>query len=104
MGAGLSTQLRNVCTFIHVDKIVDRYNCLNENSVTTLKWRPMVNTTNKVLVTADSEGTLEYWHIPSLKKLFFLREDNNTINTIDFSRNGTSFGTAGKDANIRIYD
>ena len=39
-----------------------------------------------------------------MKKLFFFREDNNTINTIDFSRNGTEFGTAGKDCNIRIYD
>ena len=81
-----------------------KYACLNENSVTTLKWRPMVNSTFKTLVTADSEGALEYWHIPSMKKLFMMREHDNTINTIDFNRTGTLFATAGKDCNIRVYD
>lgn len=47
---------------------------------------------------------MEYWHIPTLKKLFFLREEENTINTIDFNRSGGLFATAGKDCNIRIYD
>ena len=64
----------------------------------------MISTNNKVLATGDSEGTFEYWHIPSMKKLFFLREENNTINTIDFSTNGTEFATAGKDCNVRVYD
>lgn len=64
----------------------------------------MVNTTHKTLVTADSEGGLDYWHVPSMKKLFFMREENNTINALDFSRCGTFFATAGKDANIRVYD
>lgn len=89
---------------LNTDRIVQKYACLNENAVTTLKWRPMVNTTFKTLVTADSEGSLEYWHIPSLKKLFSMREHNNTINAIDFNRTGSLFATAGKDANIRIYD
>ncbi len=64
----------------------------------------MVNSTFKTLVTADSEGSLQYWHIPTLKKLFSTREDDNTINTIDFNRSGSVFATAGKDCNIRIYD
>lgn len=33
-----------------------------------------------------------------------MREPDNTINTIDFNRSGSLFATAGKDANIRIYD
>lgn len=72
--------------------------------MTTLKWRPMVNSTFKTLVTADCEGSLEYWHIPSLKKLFALREENNTINAVDFNRTGSLFATGGKDFNIRVYD
>lgn len=39
-------------------KIVQKYNCSNQNPVTTLKWRPMANSTFKTLVTADSEGSL----------------------------------------------
>lgn len=54
---GLFTRRVKVSISMTLDKIVGKENPLNENSVTTLKWRPMNNTNNKVLATGDSEGT-----------------------------------------------
>eukprot|EP00919_Chromeraceae_sp_WS-2016_P030010 GHVR01071270.1.p1 GENE.GHVR01071270.1~~GHVR01071270.1.p1 ORF type:complete len:209 (+),score=12.81 GHVR01071270.1:345-971(+) len=47
---------------------------------------------------------MNYWHVPSLKQIFHLKEENNTILTMDFTKNGAYFATGGSDCNIRIYD
>lgn len=39
-----------------------------------------------------------------MKKVFTLREDNNSILCMDFAPKAVHFATAGKDANIRVYD
>jgi WD40 repeat protein len=50
------------------------------------------------------DGHFEYWHVPSMKKLFTIAEPENSLHCCDFSKSGDHFATAGKDANIRIYD
>jgi WD40 repeat protein len=46
----------------------------------------------------------EYYHVPSMKKLFVIQEKENSLHCCDFSKTGEHFATAGKDAHIRIYD
>lgn len=45
--------LNNVSFDIFLDKIVQKFNCANQNPVTTLRWRPQSNSSFKTLVTAD---------------------------------------------------
>jgi WD40 repeat protein len=39
-----------------------------------------------------------------MKKIFNLKEEDNSILCLDFNETGEQFATAGKDCNIRIYD
>jgi WD40 repeat protein len=39
-----------------------------------------------------------------MKKLFSIKEKENSIHCIDFSSTGERFATAGRDAQIRVYD
>jgi COMPASS component SWD3 len=45
-----------------------------------------------------------FLHVPTLKPLFTLQEQQNSLNTLDFSWTGKIFATGGKDFHIRIYD
>ena len=49
-------------------------------------------------------GRFEYYHIPSLKVLFTVEEEGNSLHCCDFSPSGQHFATAGRDCHIRIYD
>lgn len=51
-----------------------------------------------------SDGNVNFWHVPSMKKVFNLREDDNTILALDYSPTGEMFATGGKDCHVRIYD
>ena len=76
----------------------------SEIPVTCLRWRPSSESKSKVLGVGNSEGQFEYWHVPSMKKLFTVDEKENSILCCDFSKTGEHFATAGKDSDIRIYD
>jgi WD40 repeat protein len=52
----------------------------------------------------SSAGVFDYYHVPSMKKLFSIEEKENSLHCCDFSKTGEHFATAGKDAHIRIYD
>jgi WD40 repeat protein len=51
-----------------------------------------------------ADGRFEYWHVPSMKKLFSIKEEENSILCCDFDPTGERFATAGKDRSIRVYD
>jgi WD40 repeat protein len=50
------------------------------------------------------DGNLNFWHVPSMKRIFNLTEEDNSILCMDFNSTGQQFATGGKDCNIRIYD
>lgn len=56
------------------------------------------------MAVGTSDGRFEYWHVPSMKKIFTVKEEENSILCCDFLKNGDFFATAGKDSNIRVYD
>jgi WD40 repeat protein len=49
-------------------------------------------------------GVFDYYHVPSMKKLFSIEEKENSLHCCDFSHSGQHFATAGRDAHVRIYD
>jgi WD40 repeat protein len=49
-------------------------------------------------------GLFDYYHVPSMRKLFSIEEKDNSLHCCDFSKSGESFATAGRDCHIRIYD
>ena len=49
-------------------------------------------------------GFFDYYHVPTMKKLFSIEEKDNSLHCCDFSKSGEHFATAGKDCHIRIYD
>jgi WD40 repeat protein len=57
-----------------------------------------------VLAFVCSVGIFEYYHVPSMKKLFSIEEKENSLHCCEFSHSGQHFATAGRDAHIRIYD
>lgn len=64
----------------------------------------MTHTKTSVIGVGNADGHFDYLHIPSMKKMFSIEEKDNSILCCDFSKTGEHFATAGKDANIRIYD
>ena len=56
------------------------------------------------MAVGTADGRFEYWHVPSMKKIFTVTEEENSILCCDFIKSGDLFATAGKDCNIRIYD
>ena len=69
-----------------------------------MKWRPAHNSKVKMLGVGGAEGHFEYWHVPSMKKLFTIEEKDNSIMCCDFSKCAENLATAGKDRAIRVYD
>lgn len=53
---------------------------------------------------ADSDGTLQHWHVTSGKCLHSTVEADNQLFCVDFREDGELFATAGKDKVVRIYD
>eukprot|EP01016_Furgasonia_blochmanni_P040462 TRINITY_DN5166_c0_g2_i1.p1 TRINITY_DN5166_c0_g2~~TRINITY_DN5166_c0_g2_i1.p1 ORF type:complete len:360 (+),score=25.66 TRINITY_DN5166_c0_g2_i1:272-1351(+) len=71
-----------------------------------LRWRPNTSNskTKSILVCADSEGSLTYWHVTSGKMIHRIIEEDNQILAMDYSADGSYIATGGKDYKIRIYD
>lgn len=77
--------------------------------VTAIRWRPMISAlkTQNVLVAAQADGYLKYWHATSGRCLHSRNcEDNpdNHLYSIDYNNDGHLLATAGKDLHIRLYD
>ena len=77
--------------------------------VTAIRWRPPSSNlkTNNVLVAAQADGYIKYWHATSGRCLHQRNcEDNpdQQIYSIDYNAEGLVLATCGKDRKIRLYD
>lgn len=75
--------------------------------VNALRWRPsneINSTTSAVLLVGNTNGHLYQYAAKTGKEIFHTQEEGNYIMAVDYSPNGHSFCTAGKDNIIRIYD
>ncbi|KAE8605659.1 hypothetical protein XENTR_v10015267 [Xenopus tropicalis] len=70
-------------------------------AVTALSYHPG---SQNLLVAAGADGIISVYDIQSQLNVFSLTEQGNEINALDFSLDGSVFGTAGRDRNIRLYD
>lgn len=106
-GEMLALGLKNgtrVLYSIKEEKFVAKSDDLKENSITSMKWRPNSEAKHKILAAADAGGHVTFLHAPSLKAIFSIYEQDNSVNSLDFSSNSKIFATAGKDFHVRIYD
>jgi len=79
-----------------------------EYPTTQLRWRPnsAQSKTKNVLISvnAASDGLIQHWHVKSGKCLHTIKEKGNPIFCIDYSTDGSTFVTAGRDRILRVYD
>ena len=73
----------------------------DESVVTCSKFHPSIP---QVLMSCSNTGKLGIYNYQTQKEMFSMTNPENDLYTCDFSSNGTLYGTAGKNAKIRIYD
>ncbi|CEL91874.1 unnamed protein product [Vitrella brassicaformis CCMP3155] len=73
---------------------------------TQVRWRPnkAVSKTKNVLISVNSDGVVQHWHIASGKCLHQIIENHNQLFCCDYSEDGTTFAVAGKNREIHVYD
>eukprot|EP00469_Lotharella_globosa_P011533 CAMPEP_0167779134 /NCGR_PEP_ID=MMETSP0111_2-20121227/4644_1 /TAXON_ID=91324 /ORGANISM="Lotharella globosa, Strain CCCM811" /LENGTH=389 /DNA_ID=CAMNT_0007669523 /DNA_START=18 /DNA_END=1187 /DNA_ORIENTATION=- len=71
--------------------------------ITSVRYRPAASTTKNVLICSTGDGEIQYWHVPSSKKIFEIKEDNEIL-ALDYSMDSEYFASAGKDKVVRVYD
>lgn len=57
-----------------------------------------------ILLIGSADGVVAHWHINSGKNLFSIKEEDNSVNTLDYAFDFNHFITAGKDVTVRLYD
>ena len=74
--------------------------------VTNIKWRPICapGVTKNVIISLNSDGSLEHWHTTSGKRLHQIKDDINQLLAVDYKPDGMQFTCAGNDTVVRIYD
>lgn len=91
------------------DNKIAEINTGNKQSgpVNALRWRPfneMNSGSAAVLLVANTNGYLYQYAAKTGKEIFQTYQEGNYIMALDYSPNGLSFCSAGKDNVIRIYD
>jgi len=71
--------------------------------ITCVRYRPASSNTKNVLICSTGDGEIQYWHVPSKKKIFEIKEDNEIL-ALDYSMNSEFFASAGKDKIVRVYE
>lgn len=88
----------------------DASEAMNRMPLTCLRWRPAAAAgTKNVLLSANSDGTVQHWHVTSRKCLHTIKEEDengkpNQVYALDYRGDATAFATAGKDYAVRVYD
>jgi WD40 repeat protein len=73
---------------------------------TSIAFRPLnpaVKTKN-ILLSGNASGQVQHWHVTSGKCVHTITEADNEVYSVDYSRDGLLFATAGKDQTVRVYD
>lgn len=60
--------------------------------------------TKNVLISVNSNGSLQHWHTTSGKLLHTIHDELNQLLTVDYKPDGTMFATGGSDCIVRVYD
>ena len=50
---------------------------------------------------ANSDGTVQHWHVTSSRCLHTITEEDNQVYALDYAVDGLRFATAGKDYTVR---
>ena len=80
--------------------------CASGLPTTAIRFRPTsaASKTRNVLLVANSDGTVQHWHVTSSRCLHTITEEGNQVYAIDYAADGLRFATAGKDYTVRVYD
>ena len=74
---------------------------VSDYPLTSIKW----NERKKVgIIVGSADGTVSHWHVNSGKQLHSIKEEGNSINSVDYSFDYKTFITAGNDITVRLYD
>lgn len=73
----------------------------SESPITSLRWHPVIPNS---IVAVSASGFVSAWHTETGQRLWGFQEEDNSLNTIDFSPNGSLFSTAGSDCSVRTYN
>ena len=55
---------------------------------------------HQVLLVANSDGTVQHWHVTSSRCLHTITEEENQVYALDYAVDGLRFATAGKDYTV----
>jgi COMPASS component SWD3 len=70
--------------------------------VTAASFRPGGG--KPLLLLGCSDGSVDRWELRFLEKVASVKETGNEVYAVEYRSDGAIFGTAGRDAHLRIYD
>ena len=83
-------------------RITGHYLVSAENSpILSVKWGPK---NQDQLFFSAADGTISSWSIQGEKELWSIKEEGNTVNSIDISPSGEFLASVGSDSVVRLYD
>ena len=76
--------------------------CASGLPTTAVRFRPTsaASKTRNVLLAANSDGTVQHWHVTSSRCLHTITEEDNQVYALDYAADGLRFATAGKDYTV----
>ena len=77
--------------------------CASGLPTTAIRFRPTsaASKTRNVLLAANSDGTVQHWHVTSSRCLHTITEEDNQVYALDYALDGLRFATGGKDYTVR---
>ena len=74
--------------------------------MTSLRWKPHkgASKTQNLLVSAQADGLIKYWHPTNGKELRAFNQEKGGVYALDFSQHGDFLATGGQDHVLRVYD
>ncbi|KAH0795346.1 Carbohydrate binding domain containing protein [Histomonas meleagridis] len=72
-----------------------------ESPITSIKWHLTIP---GAIICSSASGFISCWHVETGQLLWEIHEENNCVNSIDESPDGTSFVSCGSNCNINLYD
>ena len=83
-------------------RIVGHYLVSETNSpILSVKWG---SKNQDLLFFSAADGTISSWSIQNEKELWSIKEEGNTVNSIDISPSGNCLASVGSDSVVRLYD
>ena len=74
---------------------------ISDYPITNLKWKPESQT---IITAVTADGYIKQIHSSSGKIIHVIMEKNNNLNSLDYSKDGKKFCTAGDQNTVNLYD